>query len=197
MVESSFSTHKPETWSLTDNGITNPYGSGSKMSWLDYEKLRPTYPPLLYDVVAEYMKQHNHSGRDFCVDYGTGNGVIVPGLIERCGIHKVLGTDIATRQLAEGKERLQLTFGNERHDTLVGSAGDLTSIQDNSVNLVIAAEAAHWFNKEKWFKEAARILKPSGTLAIWHYWAEPIITSHPEATPVFINMWERREYCRR
>lgn len=178
-------------WAKSEDGTINPYASANPMSWQDYEKLRPTYPDELYNVVNEYMKQYNQTDKQFCVDYGSGTGVIVPSILEICGMKKVLGTDISPRQLEEGMTKIQSKFGSERYNIKVGAAGELDSIPSSSVDLATAAEACHWFNKEKWFKEVARVLKPSGTLAIWHYPAEPLIISHPDTIPMVTKMWER------
>lgn len=42
---------------------------------------------------------------------------------------------------------------------------DAAGIEDNSVDLIVAGEAAHYFNHAKCYPELARVLKPSGTLA--------------------------------
>jgi ubiquinone/menaquinone biosynthesis C-methylase UbiE len=49
----------------------------------------------------------------------------------------------------------------------VASAENLSFIQSNSVDMVTAGQAAHWFNQDKAFPEIARILKPGGTLAFF------------------------------
>lgn len=42
-------------------------------------------------------------------------------------------------------------------------------VDSNSVELVTAAEAVHWFDLEWFFQEAARVLKPNGALALLGY----------------------------
>jgi ubiquinone/menaquinone biosynthesis C-methylase UbiE len=42
-------------------------------------------------------------------------------------------------------------------------------LPDCSVDLIITAQAAHWFDLDAFFSESDRILKPEGCLAIWGY----------------------------
>lgn len=42
-------------------------------------------------------------------------------------------------------------------------------LEDNSVDLLISAQAAHWFDLDAFFTESHRVLKPEGTMAIWGY----------------------------
>jgi hypothetical protein len=43
------------------------------------------------------------------------------------------------------------------------------NIPDNSVDLITVAQAAHWFDLNKFYKEVTRISKSNGVLAIWSY----------------------------
>ncbi|KAG8710521.1 hypothetical protein FRC09_000093 [Ceratobasidium sp. 395] len=51
----------------------------------------------------------------------------------------------------------------------VSPAEKLSFLGDESVDMAIAAQAAHWFDYSKLFPELARALKPGGTAAIWNY----------------------------
>jgi len=59
------------------------------------------------------------------------------------------------------------TNGNQPIEYRVASAEDLSFIENNSVDMVTAGQAAHWFHYEEAFPEIARILKPGGTLAFF------------------------------
>lgn len=50
----------------------------------------------------------------------------------------------------------------------VGTAEELP-FPDGSVDLLTAASAAHWFDAERFIKEATRVLKPRGCLALFGY----------------------------
>lgn len=40
---------------------------------------------------------------------------------------------------------------------------------DSSVDVITSAQAFHWFKHDQFFKEAKRVLKPNGTIAIMGY----------------------------
>ena len=40
---------------------------------------------------------------------------------------------------------------------------------DRSVGLITVAQALHWFDLEKFYAEAVRVLAPQGVLAVWAY----------------------------
>src|SRR5688572_4399775 len=47
--------------------------------------------------------------------------------------------------------------------------GERTALADGSVQLVAVAQALHWFDREAFFAECARVLAPGGVLAAWGY----------------------------
>jgi ubiquinone/menaquinone biosynthesis C-methylase UbiE len=51
----------------------------------------------------------------------------------------------------------------------VGSAESLPFLEDESVDMVVAAQAAHWFDYPKLFPELKRVLRKQGTVAFWGY----------------------------
>jgi SAM-dependent methyltransferase len=50
--------------------------------------------------------------------------------------------------------------------TSVAGTAELTSLPDNSIDLVTTAQAAHWFKRDEAVKEFQRILKPGCYLAL-------------------------------
>lgn len=56
-------------------------------------------------------------------------------------------------------------------------------LEDGSVDLVVAGQAAHWFDYEKLWPEMARIVRPGGTLAFWGY-KDHVFVDHPKATAI-------------
>ncbi len=53
--------------------------------------------------------------------------------------------------------------------TLAIEPGERTVLADDSVQLVAVAQALHWFDREAFFAECARVLAPGGVLAAWGY----------------------------
>lgn len=69
---------------------------------------------------------------------------------------------------------------------LISSAESLSFLPDQSVDLVVAGEAAHWFDTSRLFPELNRVMRQGGTLAFWGY-ADPIYIDHPEASSIMTH----------
>lgn len=65
-----------------------------------------------------------------------------------------------------------------------GSAEDLAFVEDGSVDMVIAAQAAHWFNYTKVWPEVAKKVKSGGTLGFVGY-KDNLFVDYPRATKIF------------
>lgn len=59
---------------------------------------------------------------------------------------------------------------------------------DGSVDMVVAGQAAHWFNYEKLFPELKRVVRKGGTLAFWGY-KDHVFVDYPRATKIL------NKYC--
>lgn len=143
--------------------------------WKRYHHHRPAYPEKLFDILFDYHAQHSEAAWQLAIDYGSGPGTIIPNLLTR--FHKVIGTDMNVEQIEGGRAFLQEVHGVDRVDMQVGAAGQCDWLQSQSADLVIAAEAVHWFDVEQWTAEAGRVLKPGGTLAFWFYPPQCVFTS--------------------
>ena len=63
------------------------------------------------------------------------------------------------------------------------SAESLAFLENESVDLVVAGQAAHWFDTTALFPEMGRILRTSATLAFWGY-TDHVFVDYPKATKV-------------
>jgi len=72
-----------------------------------------------------------------------------------------------------------------------GSAEELsqTGLQAESVDLIIAAQSAHWFDWSKVWPQTYRVLRPGGTAAFWVY-AEFRLSNHPTLTPLITEQFQ-------
>jgi SAM-dependent methyltransferase len=100
-------------------------------------------------------------------DVGTGNGQAAIGLAEY--FEKVVATDINEAQLkrAVKHERISyhLTPTTMSEDQMVALVGG-----DNSVDLIVAAQAVHYFDLAPFYNVAKRVLrKEGGLIAVWVY----------------------------
>lgn len=119
-----------------------------------YRNSRPTYPPELYDFITALCKNRNMAW-----DCATGNGQCAVALAEY--FDKVIATDASAQQIQNAFEHPKITY---RVATAYNSG-----LENASADIVTVATAAHWFEIEKFYAEADRVLAPQGVLAIWSY----------------------------
>jgi SAM-dependent methyltransferase len=123
-----------------------------------YAVLRPDYPAELFDFLLAHLPAP-HDGEYAAWDVGTGSGQAAIALAER-GI-RVTATDRSADQLAQAKQHPKVVY-------LLGDAS-ASQLAHGSVQLVTAAQAAHWFDLPAFYAEADRVLVPGGLLALWGY----------------------------
>ncbi|KAJ7723273.1 S-adenosyl-L-methionine-dependent methyltransferase [Mycena maculata] len=164
--------------------------SKSSFNSASYAVYRPTYPRLLYDVVLQFHKDGPANAADKwerAVDLGCGTGTeaqvifCIPG-DEHPGFQSVLGLDPSPNMVQVAGESLPEQF-RSRVDFRQGFSEDLSFIEDGTVDIVTAAQSAHWFDWTRAWPELHRVLKPGGTFAFWGY-TEMRLTAHPELTPI-------------
>ncbi|KAL8691379.1 MAG: hypothetical protein Q9224_004190, partial [Gallowayella concinna] len=146
------------------------------VSHASYAAFRPTYSAALYGTVLAY-----HNGqKSLCIDLGTGHGLVARSLAPR--FDKIIGTDPSKGMI---QQAISLT-PNDRFANVSfqeASAESLPFLQDSSVDMVVAAQAAHWFDYERLFPEMKRVLRKGGTVAFWGY-SDPVFVDYPRATTI-------------
>jgi SAM-dependent methyltransferase len=119
-----------------------------------YRQHRPEYPPALFEWLAAISP-----GRRLAVDAATGNGQAAVALAAHFNV--VIAVEPSAAQLAEARPHARVEYRRER--------AEATSVTTGSADLLVAAQAAHWFDWPRFVAEAARVLRPGGVLALWCY----------------------------
>jgi SAM-dependent methyltransferase len=152
------------------------FSSYSQEQGKHYAQARRDYHPKVYETVLDH---HVATGGDLgtVLDVGCGPGNVTaslaPSFAHAIGIDPSEGM-LTTARAATSAVRTSHGSGSpirfERSTAEdLGSALTLPGnpIGDESVDLVTAANAAHWFDMPGFWRAAARVLKPGGTVAIW------------------------------
>ena len=121
----------------------------------NYVLYRPGYPPeALQALRDECGLTPNH----VIADIASGTGIWTRMLLQNG--NKVFGVE-PNPEMRKAGERLLAAFPNF---TSVAGTAEATTLADQSVDFVTAAQAAHWFDRKRSRREFVRILKPGGWL---------------------------------
>lgn len=120
----------------------------------EYAQTRPRYSSEIFSYLASLMDR-----RTLAWDCATGNSQAaqeLAGYFER-----VIATDISTEQLRHSIPHPHITY-------CVANA-EQSGLDGQSVDLVTVATALHWFDLDRFYSEACRVVRPGGVLAAWTY----------------------------
>ena len=142
-----------------------------------YAAFRPTYPASVLEAISTFITAHSGSSLDTAVDVACGSGQGTFFLTRL--FSKVTGVDVSKAQVENAQAKLQEKQVPEGKSVefLVGSSDSLP-LETSSVDLVSCAQAWHWFEPSSFYREAVRVLKPRGTLAIYGY--GNVVVASPE-----------------
>lgn len=119
----------------------------------DYVRFRPDYPAPAWDAILASL---GDPARLRAADVGAGTGISARALAER-GVRVVaIEPNAAMRQAAAPHPRVAWLQGT----------AEATGLQRASVDLVLVAQAFHWFRQADALHEFHRVLRPRGRLAL-------------------------------
>lgn len=119
-----------------------------------YAESRPVYPVELIEFITGLCKE-----RKVAWDCGTGNGQVAAFLADY--FEKVIATDASREQIENAIKKPNIIY--------LAAKAEEQDLANASVDLITVATAIHWFDIEKFYSEADRILKSGGILAVWGY----------------------------
>jgi SAM-dependent methyltransferase len=119
-----------------------------------YAIFRPRYPQTLFDYLGSIAPS-----RQLAWDCGTGNGQAAVGLASV--FDRVIATDASEKQIANAQS-------HQRVEYRIAPAEN-SGVGSGLIDLIMVAQALHWFDLDRFYAEARRVLKPDGVLAVSAY----------------------------
>jgi len=119
-----------------------------------YADFRPRYPAALFDHLATLVARESTVW-----DCAAGNGQATFDLAAH--FDRVIGTDASREQIAAATS-------DPRIEYRVAPA-EQSGLPERSVALVTVAQALHWFDFDRFYAEAKRVLTMNGVIAVWAY----------------------------
>lgn len=124
----------------------------------DYVRYRPDYPAALVDWLH---RQVQVPAQAQVADIGAGTGISSKLFLD--GGHPVSAVEPNAAMRAAA---VQWLGGDARFAAVAGSA-EATTLADASVDLIVAAQAFHWFDQQAIKDEWRRILRPHGLVVVF------------------------------
>lgn len=119
-----------------------------------YALARPSYPPELFEVLLKLVGAQASVWEAAC-----GSGQATGDLAARFA--QVIASEPSAAALA-----LAPAFANVQY---VEAAAEHCALASASIDLVVVAQALHWFDLDAFFAQVRRVLRPGGVLAVWCY----------------------------
>jgi SAM-dependent methyltransferase len=120
----------------------------------EYFRNRPQYPAEIYAYLSS-----NCRGHDTAWDCACGNGQVAVDLVPY--FSTIEASDISEEQIKNGFTHDKIHYSLQNAES--------TDFPDACFDLVVVAQALHWFNPELFFREVRRTLKPGGIFSCWGY----------------------------
>jgi SAM-dependent methyltransferase len=120
----------------------------------EYAKYRPTYPNELFNYLLSLTTE-----KECLWDCATGNGQVAGELAAH--FKHVYATDISEAQIQNAVRLPNISYSIQ--------SAEKTDFGDKTFDLIVVAQAIHWFNFDNFYKEVKRTLKSNGLLAVAGY----------------------------
>ena len=119
-----------------------------------YAAHRPVYPRAVAEALAACSP-----GRSLAWDAGCGSGQLSAVLGE--AFDQVVATDASAAQIAQAVPHPRVRYAV--------APAEVSGLADGSVDCAVAAQAAHWFDLDAYYREVRRVSRPGGLVALVTY----------------------------
>jgi SAM-dependent methyltransferase len=123
---------------------------------LVYDRGRPSYAERAVDFALDPVRDRPGLR---VLDLGAGTGKLTRQLLDR-------GVDTVAVEPSDAMRRV--LAHRCRTATVLAGAAERIPLPDASTDLVVAAQAFHWFDRDAAVPEIARVLRPAGLLALFY-----------------------------
>lgn len=129
-----------------------------------YQQFRPEYPPELMARLREaILGERPADDAVLVVDVGAGTGISTRLLRRGLGEGpRVVGVEPSALMRAEAVANTPQGLGVEYCE----GVAERLPFGAGTVRAVVAAQAAHWFDRTRFYPECARVLEPGGVVAL-------------------------------
>ncbi len=142
----------------------------------EYAGSRPVYPEELFEWVVSLC-----SNRQQVWDCATGSGQGAVGLAPF--FETVHATDISEEQIRHGVQVDNVQYSVQ--------AAEKTDLPEGTIDLVVVAQALHWFDFPKFWKEVRRVANEEAFFCAWAYaWFETTAKIDQGLVDPFRNLLE-------
>ena len=126
----------------------------------NYVKYRPHYPD---EVIGHLLSEKILFPDAVIADIGSGTGISAELFLKNnC---KVFGVE-PNEPMRNAAENLLQKYLEKGLFISVNAKAEEITLDDSSVDVIVCAQAFHWFNNEEFKKECKRILKPNGHIVL-------------------------------
>ena len=120
----------------------------------EYARFRPDYPPPLFTWLRGIVRKHR-----LAWDCATGNGQAAVALAEH--FDGVIATDASAAQLAAATAHPRVRY--------LCATAEASGLRSASADIVTVAQALHWLDLERFYREVNRVVVAGGAIAVWSY----------------------------
>ena len=119
-----------------------------------YASCRPRYPEELFGYLAGLLDRH-----ELAWDCAAGSGQATIPLAQT--FQRVLATDASAAMLDQAPRHPRVEYR-------VATA-ERSGLGAGTADLVVVAQALHWLDLDRFYREVVRVLAPGSVLAVWTY----------------------------
>lgn len=120
----------------------------------NYAQFRPSYPDEVFTFLQTILPARKRAW-----DCATGTGQVAQKLVNL--FDQVEATDLSENQLKNAVLNPKIRYSQQ--------VAEQTDFPDRHFDCITVGQAVHWFDFEKFYTEAKRVLKPSGLIVILGY----------------------------